>query len=124
MCFNKQVGKNWNAKIATEDIQCYKELRKGNECYYSPCMIDRYFTLNQEGCEKESSFDYDHMHFSSLEHGLHTYSNKKYAIRCNSCHGRIIFNAIIPKGTLYYYNPNDHVYISEKLIVINHLIKK
>jgi hypothetical protein len=56
-----------------------------------------------------------------LDDGLHTYSDKDYAIMSSKSKQNIfansIYEAYIPKGTQYYYNSINKEYISEKLIV-------
>lgn len=121
MCFliltdSKAYGEELTA---SKDIVCYKMLEKsiGGEVYMSPYQNELYFKINTKAksITKTSSLIASPW-TSQINIGLHTYSNKKYA-RKKLCTDRAFFKAIIPKGSKYYYNPEDSEYVSDKLIV-------
>lgn len=125
MCFNKvNIGKYKDVQVAKHNIKCYKDLEYNrNSQVVSPYRIMVYFEKNSKEHKviKEATFYRYHELSNELHEGLHTYSNRKFA-NYDSFAGNI-YDAIIPKGTRYYYNKYNHEYISEKLIVYNKIKK-
>lgn len=125
MCFDKVMnGKYEDVQVATEDIKCYKKLylsTYGN--IISPYQGMKYFSVNTKESKviKKAKFVKNHKSHGTIYNGLHTYSNKKIAL--NNSGEKRLYDAIIPKGTKYYYNPSRHEYVSEKLIVYNKIKK-
>ena len=128
MCFNIS-NKYPDVKIAKRDIPCYKVLSFVNIRIISPIKGHTYFTTyDPDGSvydiEDKFSFDYNYSTAVSIESGIHSFSNYKKAKRyMHDCTCDVIYKAIIPKGTEYYYNPEDHEYVSLKLTVIKGDIK-
>jgi hypothetical protein len=109
-------------KIAKKDIKCYKVLYYSscNSTAIAPFRETRYFNNDiEKEVTKEALLDIFNGH---IYEGLHSYSNKsaiKKAKLDKKRRGYYTCNAIIPKGTKYYYNPFKHQYVSEKLTVYN-----
>lgn len=123
MCFEKSlIGKNSIVRKAQKNIKCYKLLRITGKKARSPYQHMIYFNslTYQNKSIKSANFEFMHESKHYLYDGLHSYSNKKYI--CKRYHK--IFEGYIPKGTRYYYNPIDHEYVSEKLIVYNNIIER
>jgi hypothetical protein len=126
MCFKKQKFFNRKAKIAKKDIKCFKvlELNIRTGEIISPCYPTLYFENNDihDIKEIECKFVNDHASRGHINQGIHSFST--YHEACLFSELAIYtdeYNAIIPKGTLYYYNSKKHEYVSEKLIVYNKL---
>lgn len=104
-------------KRAKEDIKCYKVLAVVNAddvtMYYSSPVYYEKYTFENNKCEKKSKFKLFEILFSNtISKGIHTFNTKK-----NNIHYALIqYDAIIPKGTLYYVG-RDNDLVSERLIV-------
>lgn len=115
MCFYIHE-KHKKCKVAEDDIVCYKHLE------YSFCdnLVSPYQGLLyfKKGETHPKTFKVDPIRPDGryIFAGLHTYSN--FTESKNHTYSSI-HKAIIPKGTRYYYNPQHHEYVSEKLIVYN-----
>lgn len=131
-------------RIALRDIEVYKVLGKDGK---SPCQGYQY-EFNQE--TKQISLKSNKCILSGtieIEYGYHSYSkkckfvklifistahitvlSKKRKEKTNTIIGsffdnnKVIYKAIIPKGTIYYQN-RDGEYVSEKIIVTDELVK-
>lgn len=126
MCFYKvDDGKYTDVQVAAEDIKCYKLLLYSDkEQVISPYRYMLYFKKNSKvlSVTKRAKFSEYHEHNIEISEGLHSYSNKKWILK-NTIYTDCIYDAIIPKGTRYYYNKNRHEYVAEKLIVYNKIKK-
>jgi len=124
MCFSIHE-KHQIAKIANKDIVCYKTLipcRFDLSILESPSQEELYFKKSDNFVIKViKEFTFNKNWANNIEQGLHSYSNK----RKNNSWGRgtMLFKAIIPKGTEYYYNPEVGEYVSLKLVVYREIIK-
>lgn len=97
------------AKIAEEDIVCYKVITNFDRSlhyfyYYKPNTTYEYVEL-----QKLISYWPDDM--PSIEKGYHSYSTYKFALRGLVPWMKVV-KFIIPKGTEYYYNPDHNEYVS------------
>lgn len=123
--------KHTEAKIAQEDIICYKNLTLN---YYkdlvSPLSENLYFKKNsmKSSVTKTTGKLYvDDLYVENyyvIRNGLYSYSTIEQAIEISKLSrfthkipDQDVFHAIIPKGTKYYYNPDENEYVSTKLIV-------
>ena len=61
------------------------------------------------------------MGFNSIERGLHSYSEPIIAL--SRCWGNeVVVKCIIPKGSIYYFNPVDKEYVSNQLQYTNKFV--
>lgn len=120
MCFEIHPD-HAEVKIATEDITCYKVLRKINRRLLSPHQGERYFkkwSIKLFTIKKVSEFGRKIPTCNKyIYEGLHSYSEYSQATMNSNTNYRSVHKAIIPKGTEYYYNPYDNEYVSLKLKV-------
>ena len=109
--------------IADKDIPCHKFLKYvRNHDYYTPYIVAK-VEFNEDGIailesdlkgKKKYPFGYKYCSFDKehyIYEGIHSYCNN---IICFVNH--ICFNAIIPKGSMYYYG-DDNDLVSDTLIV-------
>ena len=127
MCFYIDTcsPKYKNSIIADKDIVCYKLLDLEEEHYESPYQSEFYFIENtkKKSVTKSTEFSCGYI-LDEINKGLHTYSNKKYAFsKLGNYSLPMVFKAIIPKGSEYYYNSERHEYVSTKLTVYTNPIK-
>jgi hypothetical protein len=112
-----------DAKIAENDITCYKILtRKKNKDLVSP-YIGSEVILGEKVEQKLERYGF------SIDIGIHSCSTFLSAVKrrfemwagthCCEPGKKIIIKCIIPKGTKYYYNPEDKEYVSEAMIYGN-----
>jgi hypothetical protein len=133
MCFYKlytnSYGKDVIAKvkIAKTDIFCYKLLHQcggGSENikWISPYKQMQYFKSKcpKKGIEVAATFDQDHVTDATIHQGIHSY--KLIPTYLPTSKLGAYFVSYIPKGTKYYYNPEDKKYVSEKLVVTPALV--
>lgn len=119
MCF--EIHKKYlNVQIAKKDITCYKILNKEDDGIIASIVYDEVYFKKGGSSEyvnkevKEFSFNTDRTEINS---GLHTYSSYVLAHHKAKYHNKQMHKCIIPKGTKYYYNPDDQEYVSLKLKV-------
>ncbi len=120
MCFHIH-NNHKEVKIAKKDITCYKLLVKRNPSdigiFISPYRNYEY-NFNKKTLYKVNNFiktykTYDTISITDITKGLHSFSSikglkdKHWLSTYN-----IAFKCIIPKGTKYYYNPDDKEYVS------------
>lgn len=133
-------------RIALRDIEVYKVLTKEGESPYQ----DYQYEFNQE--TKQISLKSNKCILSGtieIKYGYHSYSKKCRFVKSFydnttytyitvfpkkrkenpntfisglSYNNKVIYKAIIPKGTIYYQN-RDGEYVSEKIIVTDELVK-
>ena len=109
--------------VATGDIKCVKILRKTRFGTQSPYIGEKYHTFWRKKCVKKKA-KFGHKQFggiNAIEEGLHSYMSVEDVGSMASCDG--VYNAIIPKGSLYYMNQQDGEYVSNKLHVFD-MIKR
>lgn len=122
MCFLKHP-KHPALKTATKDIKCYKVLVKRNSKVYSPYkgmeyVFDRTHIRRKNQLGISFFTKTDMTNFIRINEGLHSYSAKKKAKSISDPkYNWLIYESIIPKGSLYWYNPYRKEYVSNKLIV-------
>lgn len=111
MCFVINV-KHSEEKIAKKDIVCYKRLCVYIDIFISP-YLHYFYRLNiLYRSELKPSSD------NTIDIGFHSYSCKKYATsRLIKDRYEVLAKGIIPKGSRYYYNPDDHEYVSNQIII-------
>ena len=115
-------------KIATEDIVCYKLLSNKNLYYMqSPVQNTKYWhrVFKRNFVIKKSKLIlYDS---NAIEVGLHSYSTYDALISHwlyqDYKSNRRIYNAVIPKGSHYYYDSVRNQYVSDTLKVFTKSIK-
>lgn len=115
MCFVTTPYKR--AKTAKEDIYVYKMLKVDNNILYAPYQegniyeFDKLYKCNKLNKRVPST--------GEIHEGLHSYKDPVDAKRASkiSSSTRVIYIAVIPKGSLYY--ENELHYCSNKLKVIN-----
>jgi len=125
MCFFKHSSKP-KVKVAGRDVICYKILRRDADGeLLSPYRgvkyeIGKVKKIGNNFKTKPYDFNTGNRYKNSIDIGLHSLStlaeaeNWKWQIgRSNS----EIFECVIPKGAKYWYNPFDHEYCSNQLLV-------
>ena len=120
MCFTIHTSYS-EPLIAEQDIKCYKNLShypKGD--IYSPYRSEQYFSKKNKVSFTIKEVDYFYIDtsfiLSYISEGLHSYSTSQRAKQDLDKWDKTHL-AIIPKGTKYYYNPEDNEYVSLKLKV-------
>lgn len=118
MCFNIH-SKHPEEKTAKKNLVCYKILEgKGKKSFISPFQQKRYDLTPKKIFKANASKLNKHGSIYTIERGLHSYSNLKYATKKAKCdehdYNRLI-QFVIPKGSKYYYNPLDQEYVSLQL---------
>lgn len=107
MCF--YIDSKYPAEqIAKEDISVYKVILRENLSYWQ----DFLYTPNTlYVLDSELSV---HEYYETIDKGFHSYSTLQEA-RYNDgiCCKTVLFT--IPKGTKYYYNEDDSVYVSNSI---------
>lgn len=101
-------------KIAEQDIVCYKRLKPIFLFWGVSPFRGFSYRLRKTYKSKiiRSRYSSDR-----IEEGLHSYSDFDQAYY-RTHYDESIYKAIIPKGSTYYYNPEDHEYVSNRLKVI------
>lgn len=95
-------------KIAKRDITCYKLGIKIDETSFKSEIKEHLYNLGEKQTELELSPIHD-----MILVGYHSYSNKR-EIKFNF---QDLVKCIIPKGSIYYYNPYIKEYVSSNIIV-------
>jgi hypothetical protein len=112
MCF--ETTKSAKAKIATEDIVCYKILypKFFRHSFESPCE-NFHYTPNKT--TKQVTIK---LVGKCINKGYHSYKTKNIAKRSIlfSADSHEIYKFIIPQGTRYYKNKTE--YVSETIILV------
>jgi len=123
MCFT--IHSNFKKlKVAKKDIQCLKFLqvdprkRTTRAPYYTSTI---YFKEDSKKKRIIKNEEFSWVGERFIERGLHSYTididqNVKRSSSI-SLRKSTVFNAIIPKGAKYYYNPDNKEYVSTRLIV-------
>ena len=100
--------------IADKDITCYKVLEEEKEKLNSPFLGEVYFIKNEEETEVTKEVPkFLLCDQEKITEGLHSTLESALILDFS----REVYKAIIPKGTKYYYNPDDNEYVSLKLTV-------
>ena len=110
MCF---YITNYKAKIAQENIVCYKTLYKRKVPGGYKSAIQSYFYKVGKN-NPEVKF---RMFGSTIEEGYHSFS-KKPKFNIGSKH---IVECIIPKGATYYYNGIKKEYCSNRIRLVKRI---
>lgn len=112
MCFTIHRD-HQEPKIAKRDIVCYKAgFERSSYRAFEPYYRYHTYWLGQE----QPRIDLKPLNGEIFE-GYHSYSNKKHMYREWRPFYVKYVKCIIPKGTRYYYNPQEKVYVSETIIV-------
>ena len=114
MCFNIH-SKHKEAKTAKTDITCYKVLKVFLGIELESPYYEFKYVLNEKVFSEIHVTD-----LSKILKGLHSYSNKKMATheRAEWYYPNFrVFEAVIPKGATYYYNPDAQEYVSDQIII-------
>ena len=138
MCFHTGIKVKSNeepqAKIATEDITCYKIInRSGSGRYYNPTDKNgksQFWKIGFHAYVQEFRIIWDTwIQYGEyvIHEGLHSYKNTDHREICNIIAyyyttGFKIIKLIIPQGALYY--ENDLEYVSNELIYVEDYIPK
>jgi hypothetical protein len=121
MCF--VATKNQRPKIASEDIVCWKALKrrltkKGYGAAFNNTIHAPFYY--QPG-ENQPLIILKKIHWLANEYnineGYHSYMEEEKA-KCNKGRDEKVFKFIIPKGTKYYQNIFDCEYVSETIIMV------
>lgn len=105
-------------EIATEDIICYKVIKKVGKFYETPY---KYMPVKMKGKYKSIL---DDPLFYQVDRGFHSFANKEaaeielqYWYNTTSCYNCMIAECIIPKGAFYYKREFDRLssYASDKI---------
>lgn len=128
MCFDVHP-KHPVAKIAKKDIVCYKILKRDLSPYYQAKeksyklgVLNDNITLRTIRLGLAIFEDTPPM----VEEGYHSYSAKvrpSRIFKLDVLDGLkedklpIVASCIIPKGQLYYFNPDAHTYVSTNIII-------
>lgn len=130
MCFTIHHSHS-TAKKATEDIICYKRLEVCSKSslpekitreniykvrYVTPYCGQR-IHLDKKPLKKAKLG----VGYSSIERGLHSYSEPRKALSmCTS--NEVVVKCIIPIGSIYYFNPINKEYVSNQLQYTNKFV--
>lgn len=115
MCFFVHP-EQFESKTAEQDISCFKILRCDNNVtdLFSPIKKHPY-TL---GKEETSPIGKMYENPQTIEEGLHSCSSMESALGWVVPYDhRMLFDATIPKGSMYFHNPDRHEYVSDRLTV-------
>ena len=121
MCFTISDNKQWNKpRIAKKDIIVWKVFGSISEDYCISQFLDFSYTYN---IQYNTVFTYSNRKIElkdtkNIEQGFHSYSKKAVKMFYKNGKRRTI-KCIIPKGTRYYYNPEELEYVSNSIIVTN-----
>ena len=125
MCFYIHED-HQKVKIARKDITCYKVLRNINSRYYAPyqCVEYRYNKLKKSKIitrPRPGTFG-----SGTIDLGLHSLTDLKSVKRFINrtllvYSGDPVFEAVIPKGSEYYYNPYKGEYVSNQLMIVKRI---
>lgn len=127
MCWYNEEGTIFKHLIAAEDILVYKVIMSG---LYSQCRKFKYernklykqdipLRVEQKGCRfiiNRGYHSYSSLNTACVE--CYTYSLLNLSsdiIRQN--HHMFIYDCIIPKGSVYYYNSDNHTIVSDQIII-------
>ena len=114
MCF--VTTKTARAKIAKEDIECWKTLYHKEDRKYSACENYVYVKdIIQPQVKIKKDMGYDEVFINQGYHSCRTIEETKTWVECDPI--MIIHKFIIPKGTRYFENEED--YVSETIILID-----
>jgi hypothetical protein len=122
MCFFTHP-KHLNVKVAKKDITCYKiceKVRGSNQHIYKVRSYIREFEYITEKLYQDldvfKNIKVYNGTYSTIRKGYHSYSNNdkmNYFLYKDSLH----LKCTIPKGSLYYYNPDSQEYVSNQIII-------
>jgi len=121
MCFHIHP-RHTRIKTAKKDIACFKVLEKDEETsrWYSPWQDTEYRNNRLKKAKIDEPSWSDKIH-----QGLHSFSTKSEAdFTTSNGFNREVFEAIIPEGSQYYYNPDEEEYVSNQLMVIKRIKNK
>lgn len=118
MCFNIHP-KHTTELIAQEDIKVKKYYHLGESHYESPWQnhkveAGKLYTEPAYGEIKTDMFGYDIINKGFHSYDLEVNDRDSYY---RSYHNSHPIECTIPKGTRYYYNPDDMEYVSEALLI-------
>ena len=107
------------AKVAKRDIVCYKAGYKyrGGRVFMPYFQMDYSYQLGKTQPKVKLMPVRLSNEDLAIQAGYHSYSNKKELRGWKSDPIVVSVKCIIPKGTEYYYNPEDREYVSETLVV-------
>lgn len=136
MCFKISDRPKYNKKlIAKRNIPCYKIVNStsSSTCFDSLFKLGTY-TLNSIAVATHSDgtpvLDFnvtwsvftEDCRSNRIFEGIHSFSNKteptKLLKRLLARHSRVILVCYIPKGVGYYYNPDEHEYVSLSVVPV------
>jgi len=109
MCFHTHYD-HQEVKTAEKDIVCWKYLTKDRKAPLQNFQYE-YNILNKLGRPLE-------VVDREISEGFHSHSEKRIA-KLRATSDRKVFKFIIPKGSKYFYNPNDEEYVSDHIVLIN-----
>lgn len=132
MCFHIHQD-HPDKKVADSNILCYKVLLKRRARWpwerrhpdIDPAWS--YYLSPFQAAEpwKFGVIVKDHVNdipnYGTIYGGLHSFSDIKIAAEYTSGHDlkrRRIMEAVIPKGSSYYYNPERNEYVSDQLVIM------
>ena len=115
MCFHVHPD-HPTAKIAEKDITCYKvvETVRGNNQYKV-----KYISLYQGFIYERGKTYFSEIsrYYNKIEEGVHSYTNLKTASEYKR-YGVVLIECTIPKGSTYYYDPENEEYVSNQIKII------
>lgn len=117
MCLDLKEGQRKRASIAEKDIKVFKMLVRDGRKLVSPYQFTEY-KLNKLYESKLVKEVREHEYGGySVNRGLHAFVNLEYAkFKIQGNNSRAIYNAIIPKGSMYYLGNNNDI-VSNQLKV-------
>lgn len=111
MCFKISYSHR-EPKIAKKDITCYKVVYPSTDkTKIRSTTMDFYYVFKRKNKKVKLI-----PKFGEINNGYHSYSSKKMTY-INMTKLRLVVECVIPKDTLYYFNPDYHEYVSENIIV-------
>ena len=102
------------AKIAKEDIHCYKVMRVVNTHIRSIYQYHRYYINKLETIDKFGIVKYSTFVF--IDEGLHAYISLETALCRTIWNTGILYNCTIPKGSKYYLGNDDDIVSNQMMI--------
>lgn len=118
MCFTVRRGER--AMIASEDIVCWKVLRKKTKDGYGASfngIIHKYFFYKPGILQEQIPLRIQKGWYErEIHEGYHSYQTKSEA-KFSLGHREAIYKFIIPKGTRYYKDDKAEEYVSETIMM-------
>lgn len=102
-----------NPQIAEADISCVKEGTVVSDTHHFISLFHGYPYKFQQLQPRVNL----HPVNRNIQEGYHSWSVDHFSLQCPPDEGRVRVKCIIPKGSLYYYNPEFQEFVSDQIIV-------